>query len=68
MIEAVFMSCEMEDHENGMFADDVDLCEFTDAVISAVQEQIAREERANCIEYVNTLNTAVGAALKEYRG
>lgn len=64
----VFLSCGMEDHENGMFADDVDLFEFTDAIIEAVTQSIARDERKECIKFVNSLNTTVGAALQEKRG
>ena len=65
-MKQVFLSCSMKEPE-GMYADDVDLFEFTDAVIKAVRDTIAREEKAKCVKFVNSLNTFVATKLNEWQ-
>ena len=66
-MKQVFLSCEMKDAE-GMYADDVELIEFTDAIIKSVRDVIAREEKAKCVKFVNSLNTFVATKLNEWQG
>lgn len=63
----VYMSCGMEDPD-GMYADDVDLFEFTDALIKVLLPIISKAERNECIKFVRSLNSEVANALQENRG
>ena len=63
----VYMSCGMED-PGGLYADEVDLFELTDALVNYLTPIIAREERKHCIEFVHARNPAVAEALREKRG
>jgi len=62
----VFLSCDMLD-KDGLYADEVDVYELCAAVEKAVAIKYARAERAECIKFVQSLNTEVARALKEKR-
>ena len=64
-IKQVFFQSNMDD-ENGYDLDD--LLDFADKVIMAAEAVIASRERELCIEFVESLNTQVAAALKDKRG
>ena len=66
-VKQVFLSCEMKDPD-GLYADDVELYELTKAIEQRVALKFARAERAQCIEFVQSLNTEVARALTEKRG
>jgi len=62
----VFLSCDMLD-KDGLYADEVDVYELCAAVERAVALKYANAERAECIKFVQSLNTEVARALKEKR-
>ena len=64
-IKQVFFQSNMDD-ENGYDLDD--LLDFADKVIMAAEAVIASRERELCIEFVESLNTQVAAALRDKRG
>ena len=64
-IQQVFFQSNMDD-ENGYDLDD--LLDFADKVIMAAEAVIASRERELCIEFVESLNTQVAAALRDKRG
>ena len=45
-----------------------ELLDFADKLILTVAEDIAKRERELCIEFVSSLNTEVGKALRDKRG
>lgn len=45
-----------------------DLEKLANAFVAGAVNKIARAERAECIKFVNSLNTTVGKALEEKRG
>ena len=63
-IKQVFFQSNMDD-ENGYDLDD--LLDFADKVIMAAEAVIASRERELCIEFVESLNTQVAAALRDKR-
>ena len=63
----VFLSCDML-NKDGLYADDVDVYELCAAVEKAVALKYARAERAECIKFVQSLNTGVAGALTDKRG
>ena len=63
----VFLSCDMLD-KDGLYANDVDVYELCAAVEKAVALKYARAERAECIEFVRSLNPEVARALSDKRG
>lgn len=66
-VMAHFLSCKMDDPD-GIYADDVDLREFADNIILALEKKIRSIERLRCIDFVNTLDEKVGFALSEFKG
>ena len=64
-IKQVFFQSNMDD-ENGYDLDE--LLDFADKVIMAAEAVIASRERELCIEFVESLNTQVAAALRDKRG
>jgi len=64
-IKQVFFSSNMDNFE-GYDLDE--LLDFADKLILTVAEDIAKRERELCIEFVNSLNTEVGKALRDKRG
>jgi len=64
-IKQIFFASQMDNVE-GYDLDE--LLDFADKVILTVAEDIARRERELCIEFVSSLNTEVGKALREKRG
>jgi hypothetical protein len=66
-VKQVYLSCEMKDPD-GLYADEVELYELTKAIEKRVALKFARAERAQCIKFVQSLNTEVARALSEKRG
>lgn len=66
-IKQAYMDCEMRDPE-GLYADEVDLYELGRAFERRMAMKYARAERAECIEFVRSLNPEVARALEEKRG
>jgi hypothetical protein len=64
-VKAVFRKVYLE--ENYAFLEE-DLVKLANAFIEAATPTIARQERAMCVEYVRSLNTAVADALEAKRG
>ena len=61
-IKGIFLECENEDPE-GMYANDVDVFEYAQAIEKVVRE----DERRACIALVKSLNHEVAKALEDYR-
>lgn len=64
-INEVFVNTHLEENYN--FLQD-DLVKLANAFIEKAKVNIAREERAECIEFVRSLNHLVANALEEKRG
>jgi len=64
-IKQIFFASQMDNVE-GYDLDE--LLDFADKVILTVAEDVARRERELCIDFVKSLNTEVGKALREKRG
>jgi hypothetical protein len=64
-VKQVFFQCKM-DNEEGYDFDE--LLDFADKIVQFSALRIARNERAHCIDFVNSLNVEVGKALSEKRG
>ena len=45
-----------------------DLVKLANALVAAAQPKIAKQERAECIEFVRSLNSLVADKLEEKRG
>jgi hypothetical protein len=67
-VKGAFVQCDFNNHELGLWADDVDLNEFADKIIMTSMQRIAKVERDHCIEFVRSLNTHVADALEARRG
>lgn len=65
-IKELFLQCENTDPD-GLYADDVDLLEFSRKIESASIEEAVKKERDECIKFVRSLNIQVAKALKEWR-
>lgn len=61
----VFINTKLEEDYN--FLQD-DLVKLANAFIDAARQRIARKERAECIEFVRSINTLVADKLEEKRG
>ena len=66
-IVQVFLSCEMKNPE-GVYADEVDLIEFADALIADVASAIAAVERRAIIKLAASVNPEVARLITEKRG
>jgi len=64
-IRKVFHETYLEQNYNFLVED---LEKLANAFVAASVNKIARAERAECIKFVNSLNTTVGKALEEKRG
>jgi hypothetical protein len=62
-IVSVFLSCEMKSPD-GIYADEVDLIEFADALIAAAAPAIASAERRECIKLARSVNEQVAQLLE----
>jgi hypothetical protein len=52
----------------GIYCDNLEVLELSRKVEAAVALKYAREERAQCIEFVESLNSEVASKLREKRG
>jgi len=53
---------------NGIYCDNLEVLEFARKIENAVALKFAREERAQCIKFVESLNSEVARALSDKRG
>jgi hypothetical protein len=65
-IVQVFLSCEMKNPE-GVYADEVDLIEFADALIAAVAPAIAAAERREILKLAGSINAEVARLIEKRR-
>lgn len=66
-VKQAYMRCSMK-NPDGLYADEVDLYELTDALLDAALPAAIREERKRCIEFVAARNADLARALKDARG
>jgi len=52
----------------GIYCDNLEVLEFAKKIENAVALKYAREERTQCIKFVESLNSEVAAKLREKRG
>ena len=64
-ITITFINTHLEENYN--FLED-DLVKLANAFVNAATQKIARQERAECLKFVRSLNTEVAKALDEKRG
>ena len=64
-INEIFRGIDLEENYN--FLED-DLVKLANAFVNAATQKIARQERAECLKFVRSLNTEVAKALDEKRG
>jgi len=72
-LKDILWTCKSQDPSepidpNGLYCDNLDIVEFAAKVEEKVALKYARIERAECIEFVQSLNTEVARALTEKRG
>jgi hypothetical protein len=72
-IKQIVMQCRSQAPDapidpKGIYCDNLEVLEFARKVEAAVALSYARKERAQCIEFVESLNSEVAAKLREKRG
>jgi hypothetical protein len=64
-IITTFINTHLEENYNLL---EDDLVKLANAFVNAAKQKIARQERAECLKFVRSLNTEVAKALDEKRG
>lgn len=67
LVKQVYFYCD-NNNPKGLHVDECDILEFGQKLVAVVSRDIARAERAECIKFVESLNTQVARALKDRRG
>jgi hypothetical protein len=72
-IKQIVMQCRSQAPDapidpKGIYCDNLEVLEFARKIEAAVALKFAREERAQCIKFVKSLNNEVARALSEKRG
>jgi len=72
-IKQIVMQCRSQAPDapidpKGIYCDNLEVLEFAKKIKNAVAVKYAREERTQCIKFVESLNSEVAAKLREKRG
>lgn len=65
-IKQIYLSCGMK-NKDGLYADEVDLLEFSAALVKHVSPTIAHAERKACVAFVESRNKDLARALVDKR-
>lgn len=65
-IKQIYLSCGMK-NKDGLYADEVDLLEFSAALLQHVTPAIAHAERKACVAFVESRNKDLARALVDKR-
>jgi hypothetical protein len=65
-IKQLYLSCSMK-NKDGLYADEVDLLEFSAALVHHIAPAIAYAEREACITFVASRNKDLAQALADKR-
>jgi hypothetical protein len=66
LIKQIFFDSDLP-KENAILADDVDIVQFANNIVSAVEQECARQEHARCVKIVGHMNPEVAKALDGQR-
>jgi hypothetical protein len=71
-VKQIVMQCRSQDPSapidpKGIYCDNLEVLEFARKIEVSVALKYAREERAQCIKFVESLNSEVAAKLREKR-